>query len=119
MGRAPGVRGRASECLRRSCAPGDRRQDALASIQPDRGGQSRAPGRPHPNGPGHPCGGSTTTYDLSFQATQLFFGPPPRIILASTYEQPTPGNWELRMDLEDVAGAQYEATTKAVVGASP
>jgi len=72
-----------------------------------------------PSGPAILAAGSTTTYDLFFQATQLYFGPPPRIILASTYEQPTPGNWVLRMDLEDVAGAQYEVTTKAVIGASP
>jgi hypothetical protein len=76
-------------------------------------------GGPTPSGPAILAAGSTTTYDLFFQATQLYFGPPPRIILASTYEQPTPGNWVLRMDLEDVAGAQYEVTTKAVIGASP
>jgi hypothetical protein len=76
-------------------------------------------GGPTPTGPAILATDSTTTYDLFFQATQLYLGPPPRIVLASTYEQPTPGNWVLRIDLEDVAGAQYEVTTKAVIGASP
>jgi len=76
-------------------------------------------GGPTPTGPAILATGSTTTYDLFFQATQLYFGPPPRIILASTSEQPTPGNWVLRMDLEDVAGARYEVMTNAVIGASP
>jgi hypothetical protein len=63
--------------------------------------------------------GSRTTYDLTFEAPQLSDGGKSRIILASTYVEPTLGNWVLRMQLEDNTGRYYEVTTSVVVTSTP
>jgi len=70
---------------------------------------------PTPAGPAILAAGSRTTYDLTFDAPQLSDGGKSRIILASTYVEPTLGNWVLRLQLEDNAGRYYEVTTSVVV----
>ena len=51
---------------------------------------------PTPAGPATLAAGSRTTYDLTFEAPQLSDGGKSRIILASTYEEPTLGRSEER-----------------------
>ena len=63
--------------------------------------------------------GSKSTYELTFEAPQLSDGGKSRIILASTYVEPTLGNWVLRMQLEDNTGRYYEVTTSVVVTSTP
>jgi hypothetical protein len=70
-------------------------------------------------GPATLAAGSRTTYDLTFEAPQLSDGGKSRIILASTYVEPTLGNWVLHMQLEDNTGRYYEVTTSVVVAATP
>jgi hypothetical protein len=70
---------------------------------------------PTPAGPAILAAGSRTTYDLTFDAPQLSDGGKSRIILASTYVEPTLGNWVLRLQLEDNTGRYYEVTTSVVV----
>jgi RNase P/RNase MRP subunit p29 len=74
---------------------------------------------PTPAGPATLATGSKTTYDLTFEAPQLSDGGKSRIILASTYVEPTLGNWVLRMQLEDNTGRSYEVTTSVVVASTP
>ena len=74
---------------------------------------------PTPAGPPLLASGSRTTYDLTFDAPQLSDGGTSRIILASSYVEPTLGSWVLRMQLEDYSGQYYEVTTPVVVTATP
>ena len=74
---------------------------------------------PTPAGPAILATGSTTMYDLTFDAPRLSDGGKSRIILASTYEEPTLGSWVLRMQLEDNTGQYYEVTTSVVLTATP
>lgn len=74
---------------------------------------------PTPAGPAVLASGSRTTYDLTFDAPQLSDGGNSRIILASSYVEPTLGSWVLRMQLEDDAGQYYEVTTPVAVTGTP
>ena len=74
---------------------------------------------PTPPGPAILAAGSSTAYDLTFDAPQLSDGGKSRILLASTYVEPTLGNWILRMQLEDNTGQSYKVTTSVVVTATP
>jgi hypothetical protein len=74
---------------------------------------------PTPAGPTFLAAGSSTSYDLTFDAPQLSDGGKSRIILASTYVEPTVGNWILGMQLEDETGQTFEVTTPVVVAATP
>lgn len=80
-------------------------------------GRSVPLGSPTPPGPAILVAGSTTTYDLSFESPQAFPGPLPVIVLASTYGPATPGTWQLRMDLFDPGGVQYQVMTDVVIKA--
>jgi len=74
---------------------------------------------PTPPGPAFLGAGSSTMYDLTFDAPQLSDGGKPRIILASTYVEPTLGSWVMRMQLEDEAGQTFEVTAPVVIAATP
>ncbi len=74
---------------------------------------------PTPSGPSSFALGSSTTYDLSFDAPQLSDGGQSRIILASTYIEPTLGKWTILMQVEDETGQFFEVTAPVVINATP
>jgi hypothetical protein len=74
---------------------------------------------PSPSGPRVLAAGSTTSYDLIFDAPQLSDSGGSRFVLVSTFVQPTVGDWLLTMQLEDEAGLPYEVTTPVLVAAGP
>ena len=74
---------------------------------------------PTPAAPPVFSAGSRTPFDLVFDAPQLSDGGQSRFILASTYVEPTPGDWVLTMQLEDEVGQVYEATAPVSISATP
>lgn len=72
-----------------------------------------------PEAPAIFAAGSSTMFDLTFEAPQLSDDGPSRIILASTYVEPTLGDWVLTMQLEDPAGQPYEVTTPVTITSAP
>ncbi|MEA2607196.1 MAG: hypothetical protein QOI00_1953 [Chloroflexota bacterium] len=74
---------------------------------------------PTPASPTVFAAGSTSAFDLTFDAPQLSDGGQSRFILASTYVEPTPGDWVLTMQLEDETGQWYEVTAPVSISATP
>jgi hypothetical protein len=72
-----------------------------------------------PEAPAIFAAGSSTMFDLTFEAPQLSDGGQSRIILASTVVEPTLGAWVLKMQLEDQAGQSYEVTTPVTITSTP
>jgi hypothetical protein len=74
---------------------------------------------PTPAAPTVFAAGSSTPFDLTFDAPQLSDGGQSRFILASTYVEPTLGDWVLTMQLEDETGQPFEVITPVTISATP